>query len=36
MCEWGERQRESERESQTDSPLSEEPDEGLDLTTLRS
>ena len=33
--EW-EGQREKERESQADSPLSAEPDTGLDLTTLRS
>jgi len=30
---WGLRER--ERESQTDSPLSMEPDVGLDLVTLR-
>ena len=36
-CEWKGRQKERERENiQVDSPLSTEPDVGLDLMTLRS
>lgn len=34
-CEWGERQRESQGESQADSMLTPEPDSGLESMTPR-